>query len=228
MSVPNNLWVRHANAEVELTGNLTLAKHANSEPTLTGAIDAVRGWLGFQGRRFTISRGRVQFTGGQPIDPVIDVIAEYRANDYLVNAIAGGRATKPTLTLTSQPQLEQSDILALLLFGKTTKDLSGGEQLSPQKNAMDITSSFAAAQIGRAVSNALGLESLGVDIRDGSQVRFGHYVGRQTYVSASQEISGEHNREFRVEYQLTPQIKIDATTTVTGNSGVDIIWHKRY
>ena len=93
---------------------------------------------------------------------------------------------------------------------------------------MDITSSFAAAQIGRAVSNALGLESLGVDIRDGSQVRFGHYIGGQTYVSASQEISGEHNREFRVEYQLTPQIKIDATTTVSGNNGVDIIWHKRY
>ena len=228
VSVPNNLWVRHVNAEVELSGDLTLSKRPNAEPTLTGAIEAVRGWLGFQGRRFTISRGRVQFTGGQPIDPVIDVVAEYRANDYLVNAIAGGRASKPTLTLTSQPQLEQSDILALLLFGKTTKDLSGGEQISLQKNAIDITSSFAAAQIGRAVSNALGLESLGVDIRDGSQVRFGHYIGRQTYVSASQEISGEHNREFRVEYQLTPQIKIDATTTVSGNNGVDIIWHKRY
>jgi translocation and assembly module TamB len=228
VSVPNNLWIRHSNAEVELSGDLNLIKRPGAEPTVTGAIEAVRGWLGFQGRRFTINRGRIQFTGGQPIDPIIDVVAEYRVNENMVNAIAGGRASKPTLVLASQPQMEQSDILALLLFGKTTKDLSGGEQVSLQKNAIDITSSFAAAQLGRAVTNALGLESLGVDISDGSQVRFGHYVGRQTYVSASQQVSGEYGREFKIEYQLTPQIKVDATTTISGNSGVDIIWHKRY
>ena len=192
----------------------------------------MRGWFGFQGRRFDLRRGLIQFTGGRPINPTINVEGEYKTNNYLVTAVASGTASKPALTLNSQPQLAQSDILALLLFGKPTSELSGNEQLSLQKSAIDITAGFAAAQIGRAVSDALGLESLGVDLGDlnasGGQVRFGRYVGGQTYVAASQEVSGQHGREFSVEYQLTPQIKVDATTNTSGNSGVDIIWHKRY
>ena len=232
VAIPNNLWVRHPNANVELSGNLDVAKSPRSDVALTGRIEAVRGWFGFQGRRFDLRRGLIQFTGGQPINPTINVEGEYKTNNYLVTAVASGTASKPALTLNSQPQLAQSDILALLLFGKPTSELSGNEQLSLQKSAIDITAGFAAAQIGRAVSDALGLESLGVDLGElnasGGQVRFGRYVGGQTYVAASQEVSGQHGREFSVEYQLTPQIKVDATTNTSGNSGVDIIWHKRY
>lgn len=232
VAIPNNLWIRHPNANVELSGKLEVDKAARQELTLLGPIEVVRGWAGFQGRRFEISRGLVQFTGAQPIDPVITIVGQHVVNDYRVSAVVSGRASKPTLELQSQPQVEQADILSLLLFGRTTGELSGGEQLSLQKSAIDIGAGFAAAQLGKAVSGALGLDALGVDLSEltfsGGAARFGRYLGGRTYFSVSQDIAGDNGQEVSLEYRLTPNILIDATSSSSGNSGVDVIWHKRY
>ena len=230
--VPNNLWVRHRNANAELSGNLRIIKASGGKPALTGLIKTIRGWAGFQGRRFMLSRGEVEFTGNEKINPSLDIVAEYRVNNYLVNVVVKGTAEKPTLTLTSEPQLDQADILSLLLFNKPISDLGKGEQISLQQNAINITSGFAAAQIGQAVSEALGLQDLGVDIGaldfSGGQVRFGQYVGPGTYVSFSQEVSGKHGREASAEYQITSDWKFSVSSNTTGLSGIDLIWQKRY
>lgn len=232
ITIPNNLWVRHPNANVELKGKLTIIKKPESDVTLSGLLEIVRGWVGFQGRRFTLTQGRIQFTGGKPTDATLQLAAEYRVQNYLVNVLVSGTAEKPILTLQSQPVLEQSDILSLLLFGKPVADLTNSEQVSLQQNAIDITAGFAAATLGRAVSDALGLQNLGLDLNDvsftGGQVRFGRYVGARTYVSVSQDISGNHGREVALEYQLTRDWRVGASTTTEGNSGFDVIWHKRY
>ena len=179
-----------------------------------------------------LSRGEVEFTGNEKINPSLDIVAEYRVNNYLVNVVVKGTAEKPTLTLTSEPQLDQADILSLLLFNKPISDLGKGEQISLQQNAINITSGFAAAQIGQAVSEALGLQDLGVDIGaldfSGGQVRFGQYVGPGTYVSFSQEVSGKHGREASAEYQITSDWKFSVSSNTTGLSGIDLIWQKRY
>jgi translocation and assembly module TamB len=195
-------------------------------------IEVVRGWVGFQGRRFTLVRGKVEFAGSDKINPIIEVVAEYRVDNYTVNAIVSGTVEKPTLTLTSQPQLDQADILSLLLFNKPISALEKGEQASLQQNAIAITTGFAAARIGEAVSKALGLEDLGIDLGaldfSGGQVRFGQYLGRKTFVSVGQEISGEGGRQVAAEYQITTDWKLSVTSSTQGASGVDLIWHKRY
>jgi translocation and assembly module TamB len=232
ITIPKNLWIRHPNANVELSGNLNLVKKSSTDPAITGLIEAVRGWVGFQGRRFEMTRGLVRFTGSQPINPSFDMVGEYRVDDYEISVIVGGTAEKPTLTLRSDPTLEQSDILAVLLFGKPTAELSGNQQLSLRQNAIDIGAGFAAAELTKTVTDALGLERLGLDLSElsysGGQVRVGQYLGQQTFVSFGQEVSGKHSQEVSVEYQITRSVRIDATRDATGNNGVDIIWRKRY
>ena len=230
--IPNNLWIRHRNGNAELSGNLRITKASGGKPALTGLIETIRGWVGFQGKRFILTRGEVEFNGSETINPALDIVAEYRVNNYLVNIVVKGTAEKPTLTLTSDPQLDQADILSVLLFNKPISSLEKGEQISLQQNAINITSGFAAAGIGQAVSKALGLQELGVDIGavdfSGGQVRFGQYVGRSTYVSFSQEVSGKRGREVSAEYQITSDWKFSVSSSTTGLSGVDLIWQKRY
>jgi len=174
----------------------------------------------------------VEFNGSETINPALDIVAEYRVNNYLVNIVVKGTAEKPTLTLTSDPQLDQADILSVLLFNKPISSLQKGEQISLQQNAINITSGFAAAGIGQAVSKALGLQELGVDIGavdfSGGQMRFGQYVGQSTYVSFSQEVSGKRGREVSAEYQITSDWKFSVSSSTTGLSGIDLIWQKRY
>jgi translocation and assembly module TamB len=232
VTIPNNLWIRHPNANLELTGKLNVMKKPQGDLTVSGPLETVRGWVGFQGRRFTLTQGKIQFTGGKPTDAILDVAAEYRVNSYLVNAVVKGTAEKPTLVLQSQPVLEQSDILSLLLFGRPVADLTNSEQVSLQQNAIGLTAGLATAALGKTVSDALGLQALGIDLSDvsftGGQVRFGQYVGSRTYFSVSQDLSGKEGQEVSIEYQITPEWRVGATTSSDGSSGFDIIWRKRY
>jgi autotransporter translocation and assembly factor TamB len=232
LQAPGNVWIRHPDLVSELSGNIRATKRPERDIDLTGRIDTVRGWLNFQGRRFQLTRGTIQFTGGDKINPALDIVAQYRLPEYQVDVAIGGTTEKPSLTLASQPRLEQADILALLLFGRPINALSRNEQGSLQQSAMNITSGYVAGKIASSVSGALGLDSLGVDIREvdfsGGKVGFGRYVGSKTYVSASQQVTGEHGRELSMEYEITPDWKLGTTTTSKGANGIDIIWHKRY
>jgi autotransporter translocation and assembly factor TamB len=223
-----NVWIRHPDLIAELSGDVRAAKKPERDIDLTGRIDIVRGWLNFQGRRFQLSRGAIQFTGGDKINPALDVVAEYKLPEYQVEIAVGGTTEKPTLTLTSSPRLEQADILALLLFGRPINTLNRNEQGSLQQSALNITSGFVAARIAKSVSGALGLDSLGDVDFSGGKVGFSRYVGAKTYVSASQQMSAEHGQEISLEYQIAPDWKVGTSTTSKGANGIDIIWHKRY
>ena len=232
MRASGNVWVRHPDLVSELSGNVRLLKPQNRNLDLSGRVDVVRGYYTFQGRRFQLTRGTVEFTGGEKINPSLDIIAEYRLPQYQVEAKITGRADKPTLTLSSQPALEQADVLAVVLFGRPLNTLNQSEQVSLQQSAVNLASGFVASTVVSSVSKSLGLDSLGVDVGEldfsSGKIGFGRYVGRKTYVSASQQLSGEHGREVRVEYEVAKDVKIGTSTSSTGGNGIDIIWHKRY
>ncbi|MBI4529102.1 MAG: translocation/assembly module TamB domain-containing protein [Deltaproteobacteria bacterium] len=230
--LPRNVRIMHRNADAELSGKLRATKKPQQDLTLVGSIEVLRGWIGFQGRRFNLTQGRIVFTGADKINPSLDILAQYRLRDYVVEAVVSGTVEKPALNLRSQPQLDQADILALLLFGKPTRALNQNEQFSLQQSAIDLASGYAASKIAGAVSQALGLEKLGIDVTDfsftGGRVGFGRYVTQKTYVSVSQELAGERAREFSFEYEIARDWKLRSTTSPTGGNGVDIIWHKQY
>jgi autotransporter translocation and assembly factor TamB len=229
---PGNVWIRHEDLVSELSGNVRVTKAKQKEIDLTGRIEVVRGWFGFQGRRFQLARGEIEFTGGDKINPSLDIVAQYKLPEYQVDATIGGTVEKPSLTLASQPRLEQADILALLLFGRPLNTLNQSEQGSLQQSAINITSGYVAGRIASSVSTALGLDSLGIDIRQvdfgGGQIGLGRYVGSKTYVSVSQQLSGEHGQQVSLEYEVARDWKIGTSTSSTGSNGIDIIWHKRY
>jgi autotransporter translocation and assembly factor TamB len=229
---PGNVWIRHPDLVSELSGNVHLTKAPQRDLDLTGRVEIKRGWFSFQGRRFQLESGTIEFTGGNKINPALNIVAQYRLPQYQVDATIGGTVEKPSLTLASQPRLEQADILALLLFGRPINTLNQNEQGALQQSAVGITSGYVAGRIANSVSEALGLDSLGVDIREvdfsGGRVGFGRYVGSKTYVSVSQQLSGEHGREVQLEYQIAADWKLGTSTTSTGSNGIDIIWHKRY
>ena len=64
------------------------------------------------------------------------------------------------LGLQSQPELEQAEIRAVLLFGRRAGALAQGEKLDLQEQALAIAEGYAAEQISKSVSQALGLDKL--------------------------------------------------------------------
>lgn len=120
----------------------------------------------------------------------------------------------------------------MLLFGKPASALGQGEKVDLQKQAVQVTSSYAATQIGASVSQALGLEELGIDLHEvdftGGRLGFGRYLDPNTYVSVSQDLAGKAGRAVTVEYSLSPDWKLTTSTSATGNRSAGITWHKQY
>ncbi|NOT56915.1 MAG: translocation/assembly module TamB, partial [Deltaproteobacteria bacterium] len=230
--LPRNTWVKHQDADVELAGEVNVTKPANGKARLIGTINIVRGWLNLRGRRFTLTKGQVVFTGGADLNPTLDIIARHQLAGYVVEAVVGGTVEKPALTLRSEPALEQADILALLLFGKPVNQLAQGEKINFQRQALQLTGGYVAARIAESVSRALGLESLGFDLRQvdltGGRVGFGRYLGPNTYIAASQDFAGKTGHQVTVDYYLSPEWTLNTSSSAGGDNAAGITWEKRY
>jgi autotransporter translocation and assembly factor TamB len=227
VNIHRNTWIRHENAEVELDGGLDIKKRTGGPLSVVGEIDTVRGWLEFHNKRFTLESGQILFTGGSEIDPNLNIDARYALSDYTVDVIVAGTASKPEIKLQSQPQLAQADILSLILFGTTTSQLGQGQKTTLQQQAQ----SLAAGAAGRALSESLGLASLGVNV-NGASVGLGHYLNENTYVSVSPNLAANASKTpaqvASIQYFLRRWLTITTATMSDGSRQVFLNVNKRY
>jgi translocation and assembly module TamB len=237
--IHRDTWIRHQYAVAELEGHLKIEKRPQGPLRISGMIQTVRGWLDYQNRRFTLQTGQIEFTGGRKIDPSLNIDAQYTVSSYVIDVLVGGVASKPTLRFTSAPELSQADILALLLFGKTTSSLGQGQQADLQQQAAKMATGFAARQAGQAIANSMGLQSLGIELSDvgtsGGTVGIGHYIGENTYVSASQTVgagaangTAANTNTVSVQYFITHWLSITTRTASDGSHELDLSIIKRY
>jgi translocation and assembly module TamB len=228
--IHRDTWIKTAEGAVELQGKVRIYKPSQGNVVLSGAIDTVRGNLSVAGKNFTISRGQITFTGGQDIDPSLDLAADYTAPGYTITASITGTAKKPALTLSSNPTLTQADILAVLMFGKPANQLSSGEQSGLQQQALSMAGGYAAAQVGQSIAEALGLESLGIDMSQTGAIGFGNYLTQNVYVSATQSTTGTPGRGASITYYLTPHLELNTSASTNSSVGnqIELNWKKEY
>jgi autotransporter translocation and assembly factor TamB len=230
--IARNTWVRRPDAEIELGGDLRVTKAPSGPVKVVGEIRLVRGWYAFRGRKFTLDEGTITFTGANPPEPTLDVRGSYRSPGYQITVQVGGTSAKPTLTLSSDPTLDQADILAVILFGKPAHELGRGESIGLQQQALQLAAGYVMPELRTSVMNALGVDTLEVEMPQGAtgagRVSAGRYVAEDVFVSLAQEIGATAAQVFGLEYALTPSISIKGSTSTRGDSAVDLFWRHRY
>jgi translocation and assembly module TamB len=230
-AISRGTWIYLDEGSVEVTGKLRIQKEPKEKLTVAGNLQGSHGWYSFQGRRFQMEKAELNFTGGSQIDPGLDIIARHKVSQYQVDLVIGGYASKPTLTLRSDPSLEQAEILSVLLFGKTTTDLSQGQKNTLQNEALKTAANFISSDLRQSVAGKLGVDTLEFGAGDNlssGEVSAGKYVTQDVFVSTKQQIGGEKQQEYAVEYDIAPNWQIKSSTNPQGNSGIDIFWRKRY
>jgi autotransporter translocation and assembly factor TamB len=231
LDVPRDAWIRRSDANIELRGWMTVWKKPAEEIHLAGEIDAVRGWYSFQGKTFTLEEGRVTFTG-TGFDPLLHLVATHTAGDYTVRVVVGGTITKPSLTLESDPALEQADILSVLLFGRPANQLSRNESTGLREQALGIAGNYVASELRQSVADALGVDDLRFQGGDSglsdAKVSLGKYVAKDVFVSLAHRFGRQSVEEVRIEYRITPHWSLETSSDTLGESGIDVFWKRRY
>lgn len=213
---------------------------------LAGGIEIVRGELSQFGKRFSVQSGSgVAFTGqsipmsqiGSRIDPRLNIAAVYILNvskgSSLANKghkkvkvflIVGGSAQAPKISFRVQDAfteqvipLDKVNVIALILTGSTTEDLSSGQQKNILNQAFGMVGRALASELRNQLSGVVPLDVLNIETgarAEDLKVDVGWYLGPSLYFQLSlkpvpldEESYWEALFDWSINRQLSLEVK---------------------
>jgi autotransporter translocation and assembly factor TamB len=248
LEIPDNLVLRGnrlrpggptaaslGNINLTVGGDLQVVKPAGGEMLLLGTIRTIRGAYEFQGRRFDLQRdGTLRFMGEPQPNPALDITAKRVIPNTGVEATVRilGTAKAPQLSLTSNPPLEESDILALIVFNRPVNELGSGERASLASTAGGIATGFLAAPLGESIGRALDLDLFEISTTTeegelGAVFTLGQQVGDRAFFSLRQQFGERSITEFLLEYSLSSFLRARATAAPETSGSANRIGQRR-
>jgi translocation and assembly module TamB len=203
----DKIFVRGDGLFAELGGRLQITGTA-ADPDPEGGFTLIRGDFALAGKNLQFTSGTVSFNG-DGFMPTLDLEATATSNNVTSTLVVGGTAAQPTITLTSTPPAPSDEILANLLFGTGTQNLTAFQAASLAAALAQLSGVGGGGNPLDSVRSALGLDqlSLGGSGSGPPSIEAGRYVAPGIYVGATQAT---------VEINLYKGLKLD---TATGTSG---------
>jgi hypothetical protein len=159
LRIENNLARMVASADLSLRGTY-------DRPVVTGHADVDRGEVTFEGRRYRVTHGTLDFANPNRIEPFFDVEAETNVRvpyqTYRVTVGLTGTADKLRATLSSDPSLPAADVAALLF--SDVRSQGGAADIAPELRALqnpnstgtDILAARATQALASPISSEVG------------------------------------------------------------------------
>jgi hypothetical protein len=174
---PGSLVIRNQLAQITASANLTLSG-TYDKPQLFGRADIDRGEVFFEGNRFVVTRGTVDFYNPTAIEPFFDIEAETRVHvpsadeTYRITlAISGTVGGHLNFSANADPPLTPVDILSVL-FGQPTdvsnpelralnqRDVTQSEEQLLRAGLLQVLAGPLAAPVTRAVEQTFGINTV--------------------------------------------------------------------
>jgi autotransporter translocation and assembly factor TamB len=207
-----------------LGGDLQATKPTGQPPALLGAIRTIRGNYDFQGRRFEILRdGSVRFDNNplSDMDPRLDIRTRRVIQGVEARVDVRGTLKQPEIVLTSNPPLEQADILSLIVFNQPINSLGEGQQVSLAQRAQQLATGAVAGQLANSIGNAIGVDLFEISTApeggSAASVTVGQQIGQRLYLKVQQGIGAQTQTNFILEYELTSWLRLQ-TNFVQGTA----------
>ena len=236
VSMPGNSWVQGGGTAVEIGGDVRVTKAHERPFIVVGEVNTLRGFATFFGKKFIVEKGRITFTGSEEIDPILDVEASHQVSEYTAYVGITGNISEPVISFRSTPELEESDIISLLVFGRTFDQLSSSEQSSVGNQTMRMAGRLAAGVLERHVGEVLGLDTIAVGLggdTTSTSLGAGRYVTQDLFLFYERTFRDprQGNRSGNtvgIEKRLNERQTLKATGSDLGETAVDWLWRYDY
>ncbi|WP_279480526.1 translocation/assembly module TamB domain-containing protein [Aureimonas sp. SK2] len=222
LNAPNRVFVRGRGLDLELGGTIRITGPV-SNLGIAGAFELQRGRFQLLSRRLDFQRATLTFDGN--LVPTLDLLAASDTGEVTVYIAITGPANDPAFNFTSSPALPQDEVLARLIFGQGTSDLSP-LQIAQLASAAAQLSGVGGGSTGllENLRSQLGVDD--IDIRttaDGqAAVGVGRYLNENTYVGV------DSTGRVSIDLELGADIKARAAVTANGGGEVGVFYEKEY
>jgi translocation and assembly module TamB len=233
VQAPDQILVQGRGLDARMHGDLQISGTTDS-PLVSGGFDLERGTFSLATGRLNFTEGRVSFNGAglrNKIDPTLDFTAQTTIGDTTATMHITGLADAPVFDFSSNPAKPQDEIMALLLFGAPT------QQLTPLQLAQVGAALASMSGVGGSnslnplvkIQKSLGLDRLSIGSGTtnpqtgqdtGASIEAGRYVSKRVYIEAKQTTAGTSQLEADVDLtkHLRLQTRLGNGTAVQGTT----------
>jgi translocation and assembly module TamB len=223
----NDLNLSSSNLSLQGAANLRVEGTA-AQPTLLGRVNVTGGDLIFRGNRYVLQPSSIDFVNPYRIEPRMNLSVETEVQDYTIRLQFRGDLDRLRTTYTSEPPLPPSDIINLLVFGKTTE----AAQANPTPGnlgAESLIASSVSGQVTNRIAKVAGISQLSVDPTLGgngrdpaARVTIQQRVTGNVFVTFATDASSTAREVLKVEYKATPRVSISGTRDQNGGFAFDV------
>jgi translocation and assembly module TamB len=219
---------------VDLTARGTLAM-----PTVLGRIQITEGNATYLGTKYQLERGSVTFSNPVRIDPVIDLDASARVENYDVNIGLHGTTTSLKPTYRSEPPLTEADIFNLLALGRTQEEAQISNQQQTQAGSDPTTNALLGGALNATVSSRVGKLFGGATVKidpsfvgslgtSAARITVTEPIAKQVTLVFATNVNQSAQQLIQVQYRLNQSTSIVATRDENGVFSIVYKLRKRY
>jgi outer membrane protein assembly complex protein YaeT len=220
VSAPGTMLIRNQQVNTVATASLNIGGDID-DPDVTGRVEIEGGTIKLRSQKYDLTIGTIDFLGGGA-SPEVNLLAEADISQYHVYVGLAGPIDNMEVTLRSDPDLARSDVLSLVVTGRT-----GG----PSLGAQDVMNSGIGAAgsllsesfLSQPAQSLLGLNRFQIDPdlrpnqNPAARVTVGKQVTRDLSFTYSTDLSSQQDQSIIAEYTLSNKFSGTASYTQGGN-----------
>ncbi|MBP0617627.1 translocation/assembly module TamB domain-containing protein [Jiella mangrovi] len=220
-NAPGRVFVRGRGLDLELGGSLSISGPA-SNLSIVGGFELVRGRFQILAKQLTFQRGTLSFTGN--LIPTLDLEATSTVDDVTVYVTVTGPADDPSVSFSSNPALPQDEVLARLIFGQGTSDLSPLQIAQLAEAAATLAGVGGSTGLLDNLRSQLGVDSLDISTTSDGQtaVGVGKYLNDNTYLGV------DSTGRVSLELKLGGGLKAKGAVTSQGGGEVGVFYEGEF
>jgi translocation and assembly module TamB len=225
ISAPRQIFVRGRGIDAELGGQVMISGNAGA-PDVTGGFKMLRGRLSIIGRRLDFTSGQISFGGN--LTPAIDMTATSTVEATTISVNVSGLANNPNVTFSSSPSLPQDEVLALLIFGRNSAELSP-VQIAQLADAVSTLAGGQSNSLFNRLRQGLGVDDLdiGTDENGKSNVSVGKYLNKRTYLQLQQDTT-DNTTNVIINLDVGKGVKLRGEAGSDGSTAGGVFFDKEY
>jgi translocation and assembly module TamB len=218
-----------ASSKLSLQGAANLRiRGTAAEPVVLGRMNLTGGDLIFRGNRYLLEPSTLDFVDPYKIEPRVNLAVQTKVQQYDIHMLFRGTMDQLRTTYTSEPPLPPSDIINLLVFGKTS-EAQAANPTPGNLGAESMIASSVSSQLTSRVEKIAGISQLSIDPvlggnqqDPGARVTIQQRVTGNLFVTFATDATSTQRQVIKLEYQATPRVGLSGVRDQNGGFAVDV------
>jgi translocation and assembly module TamB len=228
------------NSFAQIAGSVNLRIRGTvAQPAVLGRINITDGKATYSGTTYQLQHGDIYFTNPVKIEPVIDLDATTRIEEYDVTIGLHGTASKLTPTFRSEPPLPEADVISLLAQGRTQEEQSiyntQQQQAGVNGTANAVLSGALNATVSSRIQKLFGVGSVKIDPtytgslgQSSARITVTQNIGQQVLLTYATSVNSTTQQLIQAQVNLTPIFSVTAVRDEADVFSLVFKVHKRY